>query len=272
MKNNIQQSLRIPRIKGISLLSRRYVITNEDKDYFRIIHQVINHYIQNNFSYLTVPKTLPELSSLTNIREETLQDQVMAIPTLYSKAFDLGDPQKALGLRQSLISDVFAWSLSDKASIQRLNTLLANSLTYLDPLTKEPRIALKHGHLFVKALETSSKMQANLLTLVDKLVPQTQLTQILEVHNHGSEKAEYLSRAEAIELMGDEAQRALTNPESLRLLAEKHGLDEAPEVRAGGAITTDGTFIKASLSSHIPDTQETILYSIEDLEDNGKDI
>lgn len=254
------------------MLSRRYIISNEVNDYFSVIHHVINHYIQNNFSYLTIPLSLPQLSIVTNIKESTLQEQVTRVPSLYSKAFNLEDPQKSLELRQRLISDVFAWALSDKAMISQLNSLLSSDLTYIDAATGKPKVALQRGTLLVKGIEADAKLQASILNLIDKLVPQTQLTQIINLQSQGKEKVTYLTKAEAIEILSEEAQLALNSPDNMRLLAAKHHLDEAPEVRASGAIDTDGTFIKSSKQSLIPEAQDTLLYSIEEeLSDEDED-
>lgn len=272
MKNPYQFSNRIPRIKGLTLLSRRFIISNEDKDYYHIIHHVINHYIQYNFTYLGTPITLPQLSLLTNIREEVLQDQVTQIPSLYSKAFSLDDPQKALDLRQRLISDVFQASMSDKALIGRLNSLLSNDLTYPDPRTGAPKVALKTAHLLVKSVEIDTRVLANLVNLVDKLMPQSQLSQLLAQKSTPQNEVEYITITEAVELISDQAQLSLSSPDRLRLLAEKHGLDEVPEVRASGSLNTDGTFIKSPKKAFIPEAQETILYSIDSIEDGIEDI
>lgn len=265
--------MRIPRIKGLTTLSIMYQRDLDYNSYKRCILHIISHYTNNGFTYNGISLSLPQLSMYLNVKEDTFQSLVLETTNLYSVAFRSSDLDAQSGLRATLFSEILHWILSDKASINHLKTLVLNELQY--PTTKN--LKLPHAHLLVKVIESDAKLHASILNLLGQAFPAKNQTNILQIKaSSEASKEPLITQKEAAELLGPIAQKALNDPDFLASLAEEndiHNPDLVPEVRASGSLDKDGTFIKSSIRTLIPDTLDSIHYSIDStIDDEAEDL
>lgn len=239
----------------------------------RCILHVISHYTNNGFMYNGIPLSLPQLSFYLNVKEDTFQSLVLETSNIYSVAFRSSDLDAQQGLRASLFSEILGWILSDKASMGHLKALIMNELQY----STTGNLKLPHAHLLVKVIESDSKLQASILNLLGQAFPAKNPSNLIQINASSTDKkGEFITQKEAAELIGPIAQKALYDSDFLAALAEEndiHNPDLVPEVRASGSLDKDGTFIKSSIRSQIPDTLDEIHYSIDStIDDEAEDL
>lgn len=254
--------MKLPRPKGLTKLIHYYNMTNNEEDYYRAIRLIIAHYTSNGFTILGIPLSLSELSGLYQVPEHTFQNQVLEVSNLYSPIFRSTKIEDQIALRATLFAEILGASQLGNSQILRANELISNELTY----PNSNKVRLPYAHALFKGIETSTKVQASIIALVNALFPAQNITQILNLQAESGPKKDVLTASEAMEMVGEMAQKALNNPDFMAQLASKHGLEDpekVPEVRASGAVDTDGTYIKASKNTLIPDTLDTIHYSID---------
>lgn len=245
---------RIPRLKDLTIYATKYRISLDHNTYYDLNRLVVTHYIKNAQTYLGVPLTLEEICNLLSIKIDTFQDLILDIPTLYGKHFQSSDLAVQQGLRASLISDILGGLTVDKLQILRAKELIISQLTYPD----SGAIKLPHAHLLLKAIESSTKVDTAMMNLLDRAYPQAVVTQILQINAaQNDDKPRYLTQQEALDIVGLEAQKALSSPKDLDKLAADYGIhdtEKIPEIRASGSLETDGTFISRTKSPlHTPD-------------------
>lgn len=226
---------RVPRIKGLTLLSLKYQEDQGDETkYFRIINSVTTHYTTNGFTYMGYPLSLPELSYYTNTNEASLQKAVVKGSGIFSSLLN-GTTQEEIsaGIRnfvECLISDAF----EDKYRYRKLVNGLEANLLYSN---KKPNLNVTHA--YIKGLELGTKQTATLMNLLSYLLPKSSTN--IAIFNtptgptKDAQQQAFLTRDEALKLIEDPAQKALNNPQIIQSLEAEYLNPSIPEVRANGS-------------------------------------
>lgn len=226
--------IRIPRIKGLTLLSINYDKDQGDEPkYMKLMNHIVTHYTNQGFSYLGYKVSLPELATLLNTQEATLQKSLVHTSNIFSSLLK-GTTQEEISRSlawcvEALISDAFV----DKIRYRELAENLERNLLYASKKVNIPIAAQ-----YIKTLELGTKQQATFMSLLNYLIPKTG-TQInvfqVPTGPSGQAAAGYLTREEAMQLLEVPAQKALTESEHLTALQTTYNIDSTPEVRANGA-------------------------------------
>lgn len=247
--------MKIPRIKGLTKLIQHYNLTYNEPIYYKAINLIVEHYINNGFTILGVPLSLSELSELYNVSEQTFQDQVLKTSNLFNSAFRSSKIEEIQDLRAKIFSLILQASLRDKTYLERAISLIMSDLAYEN--SGKPKLPTLNS--LYKSLEISDKIDSRLLKLVETHSGTPNMLYALIQQPIEAQK-QTLTAQEATELIGNMAQRLLEDPDHMARLAQKHGLDQAPEVRATEAVET--SYVPDT--SLIPENLDTIHYSIED--------
>ncbi len=236
--------LRIPRPKGLTNLCLKDIPSNEKES--RMAQLICSHYINNGFTYLGTEVTIDRLAELLNRGPQWIHSSLALTSGAFSSLLTPDSQQAANQSLAYLYDSVLTWAYKDRHRAEKLYGEAEAQIRY-------PNGAIKTNmaNLLVRILEQGSKTSGTLLNVLDSLRtsnPNPQGPQILASNPQGAaqgpEKA--ITTQEALNLIQDMAQKALTDGSHFEAIFEAEGLSEVPEVRAMGAETEGTKSLKAS--------------------------
>ena len=215
---------RLPRPKGLTLLSQQYNTNKDTKSKDNLLRHLVFQYTISGFTINNKSVNLEELSTLTNVPTITLFKYVAKVSQGMSGLTNqeaAGDTVRALG------GMAINWALSDKGLITQQLALLLRS-------QGDGYKAFISGEV-MKGIQTSLKANENLMKVIGTMTGGAGTTININQDNSQQTTEQYLNVTDAVALIkaerpsSDEA--LVAHKEGLYL---EHDLSSMPEILATG--------------------------------------
>lgn len=255
---------RVPRIKGLT----RYPKSPTEK----LSAFVSHHYINNNFTYLSYPLSITELSLLLQQNTLFLTQYIAEHTGIFTTLLSPKTKEEADKALVYLYDNLITFNLEDRL---RMNGLVKE---VIGQLWNPGNGALRPSTAYVLARfqELSTRSAQQMLEVIKSLRSQGQGSDNQGVMNRWlpspganspnnlplgqGEKAQLLTRKEAFQLIENISQNALINTSTQAALYAEEGISDTPEV---AAIGTESEGRKSLKSSRMDLLSEEIILNIE---------
>lgn len=221
----MDNTIRIPRPKGYTELRHISHISNNDIDIRNTIQHLLRHYINTGFTYCGIQLDVEQLAHLTGIDNDMIMDAILESGKVTYE--QLGDEASGDILRV-LIGLSLKGTLSDHQRALRQYSILAAA-------QGDKYVPFVSGEVN-RALKLTLESTAAITNLYKTITGSGGLTvNVNQQNNMAHQENNYLTTQKALELMESNAELKaplLQDPEALKGLAEHHGLEDMPEVRA----------------------------------------
>jgi hypothetical protein len=233
----MSDTIRVPRPKG---LTNKAKSLNTDQ----FLQYVVSTYIQEGFTYMGVPLSISELAFQVGVPPQRLGGLVVESSGAFSSLLTPDSQAAANKSLAYLYDNVLTWAFQDRFRADQLYSQSAEQMRFPNGTIKT-----NMANLLVRILEQGSKSSKTLIEVLNSLrtvnsAGQNPMAPQAPEGTSASNKP--LTSAEAIAMLQDMAQIALTSQQTFDSIYAEEGIEDVDEVRAMGAETAGTKTLKAS--------------------------
>ena len=235
----MSDTIRIPRPKGLTNRAKSS-INNIDSLY----QHVVSSYIREGFTYMGVGLSINELALTVGVPSQRLGGLVAESSGAFSSLLAPDSQAAANKSLAYLYDNVLTWAFQDRFRADQLYSQSNDQLRFPNGTIKT-----NMANLLVRILEQGSKSSKTLIEVLNSLrtVNSQGQNPMAPVAPEGtSASLRPLTSAEAIDLLQDMAQKALTDQQNFDSIYSIEDIGSSDEVRAMGAETAGTKTLKAS--------------------------